>query len=144
VAERIDMGDGWTLDVDGADGETILRWADRGSPHSFAAVPPAALLPLILALVARLPAEAVAELAKGLPRVAGAWERDGATGARYFVGTDEMACGYDQGEHIVDNEWYADDDYTTPHPTREAAEAACDERLRAAGVLLMGEVRGVR
>ena len=64
MAERIDMGDGWTLDVDGADGETILRWADRGSPHSFAAVPPAALLPLILALVARLPAEAVAELAK--------------------------------------------------------------------------------
>lgn len=123
-------------------------------------------LPAILAALPHLTGDELRRVAEAMPRVAGEWEDRERWGSRAFV-PHGVVVGQRPGDNdcadwaYYENAYQALDAYAagwTPelpyeastyatakavvtwHPTARAAQAACDARLRAAGVALCGEV----
>jgi hypothetical protein len=104
-------------------------------------------LPAILAALPHLTGDELRQMAEAMPRVAGEWEDwPHQCRRRFGIEMGGAARGLERAtvRPLTNGSgWVAVTtgpyEYST-HPTARAAQAACDARLRAAGVALCGEV----
>lgn len=104
-----------------------------------------ALVDDVLDMLPHLTGDELRRVAEAMPRVAGEWETKREYTQRCYIevgecGPDLAASVWLEGGEWVEGGWVDGVYKRTTHPTARAAQAACDARLRAAGVALCGEV----